>query len=138
MGAQVIPFPKARTVPFCETPVGQEADECTCADCRPVFWACESWVITDKKGQAYVVVRKPGRLPFVIVLRIYLGTSEIAFAVVDGAAPRVTDVVIYNPALRRRGIGSALYRRIEIELGRPLLPSRVRTKAGRAFWRART
>jgi hypothetical protein len=38
------------------------------------------------------------------------------------------------PAWRRRGIASALYRLIEADLGRPLVPSRIKSAAGKAFW----
>jgi hypothetical protein len=46
-------------------------------------------------------------------------------------------VPVYRETDRRRGIASALYKLIEEELGRPLRPSRIRSKSGRAFWAGR-
>ena len=49
----------------------------------------------------------------------------------------IDHVLVYRQADRRRGIASALYSLIEGELGRSLRPSRIRSKAGRAFWASR-
>ena len=50
----------------------------------------------------------------------------------------ISDVLVYRKEDRRRGIASALYDLIEADLGRPLVPSRIRsTKASRAFWASR-
>jgi hypothetical protein len=49
----------------------------------------------------------------------------------------ISDVLVYQEANRRKGIASALYRLIEDELGRPLVPSRVRSRQGKAFWQSR-
>ena len=49
----------------------------------------------------------------------------------------IDDVLVYKDSNRRRGIASALYRLIEVELGRPLVPSRIRSKSGKAFWATR-
>jgi hypothetical protein len=49
----------------------------------------------------------------------------------------ISDVLVYREADRRRGIASALYRLIEAERSQSLRPSRIRSKAGRAFWAAR-
>jgi hypothetical protein len=46
-------------------------------------------------------------------------------------------VLVYRECDRRRGIASALYKLIEEDLGQPLLPKRIRSKTGRAFWASR-
>ena len=49
----------------------------------------------------------------------------------------ISEVLVYRQADRRRRIATVLYRLIEAELGRPLRPSRIRSKAGQAFWATR-
>jgi hypothetical protein len=60
----------------------------------------------------------------------------IARAVLSLKRDRINEVMVW-PDHRRRGIASALYRLIEADLGRPLRPSRMRSEAGQAFWKAR-
>lgn len=67
-----------------------------------------------------------------------LGEQEIARAVLHSRFHRVADVIVYRPDLRRRGIAAALYAYIEWEHGRALEPSKIRTAAGKAFWKAKT
>ena len=88
--------------------------------------------ISDKFGITYTVTRTP------------LGTNAVVYyASVARAVLRVdkgfvSDVLVYRKEDRRRGIASALYDLIEADLGRPLVPSRIRsTKASRAFWASR-
>ena len=50
----------------------------------------------------------------------------------------ISDVLVYRKEDRRRGIASALYDLIEADLGRPLIPSRIRsTKASLVSWASR-
>ena len=59
-----------------------------------------------------------------------------ALLLVAGVA-LVAVVLVYREADRRRGIASSLYDLIEQDLRQPLRPSRIRSKAGRAFWARR-
>jgi len=49
----------------------------------------------------------------------------------------VETTIYCAPGQGHKGIGTALYALIETDLGRPLIPSRIRSKAGRAFWASR-
>src|SRR5262249_24922551 len=57
----------------------------------------------------------------------------IARAVVSLKRGSVSEIVVW-PDHRHRGIASALYRQMEIDLGKPLRPSRMRGKTGQALW----
>jgi hypothetical protein len=65
------------------------------------------------------------------------GNAVVARAVLQIGKGCISDVLVYHKANRHRGIASALYRLIESELGRPLVPSRIRSRAGHAFWASR-
>jgi len=65
------------------------------------------------------------------------GNALVARAVLQVARGCVTEVLVYHQANRRRGIATALYRLIEADLGRPLIPSRIRSRAGSALWASR-
>ena len=49
----------------------------------------------------------------------------------------ISDVLVYRQADRRRGIASDLYDLVEADLGRSLVPSKIRSKDGRLFWTRR-
>ena len=72
------------------------------------------------------------------VYYVHAGKVLVARAVLRFFKDCIDDVLVYREIDRRRGIASALYRLIEAELGRPLRPSRIRSKAGRAFWASRS
>ena len=65
------------------------------------------------------------------------GNAVVARAVLQVARGCVTEVLVYNQANHRRGIASTLYHLIEADLGRPLVPSRIPSRAGQAFWDSR-
>jgi GNAT superfamily N-acetyltransferase len=93
--------------------------------------------IFDATGTQYAVARK--RLDDRNVVYTVHAREElelVARAVLDSSRGSVSEVLVW-PAWRRRGIASALYRLIEWERGEVLRPSRIRSKAGRAFWASR-
>jgi hypothetical protein len=90
--------------------------------------------IHDRVGTVYAVTRSPLRGDATVIYYAHAGDEIIARAVVQVFKGCISDVLVYNESNRRKGIASALYRLIEAELGRPLHPSRIRSKAGRAFW----
>jgi hypothetical protein len=49
----------------------------------------------------------------------------------------ITDLIVYRQTDRRRGITLAPYALIKADIGRSLVPSRIRSKAGRTFWASR-
>jgi hypothetical protein len=95
--------------------------------------------IADRFGTIYEVTSQPlGDGTAEYYVRANIGDDElVARALVNILRCCVTNVLVYHEADRRRGIASALYRLIEADLGRPLRPSRMRSKAGRAFWASR-
>jgi hypothetical protein len=95
--------------------------------------------IVDRFGTTYAVKRWPlsddSTVYYVLSLA---GDAVVARAVLQVVRGCVTEVLVYNQTNRRRGIASALYRLIEADLGRPLVPSRIRSRAGLAFWASRS
>src|SRR6476619_7997812 len=91
--------------------------------------------ITDKLGTDYAVDAK--LVSGMIVYTVRSGDEMVARAVFHPMRGAVTDVLVYREADRRRGIASSLYDLIEQGLRQPLRPSRIRSKAGRAFWARR-
>ena len=92
--------------------------------------------ITDRFGITYTVTRTP------------LGANAVAYYAFARAFPVarailrvdkgcISDVLVYRKTDRRRGIATALCALIEADLGRPLRPNHMRSKAGRAFWAGR-
>ena len=61
------------------------------------------------------------------------GDEAIARAAVRVFRGCIDDVLVYKESNRRRGIATALYKLIEDKFGRPLKPSRIRSREGRAF-----
>src|SRR5262249_5181562 len=57
----------------------------------------------------------------------------VARAVVQVFKGCISDVLVYKEANRRKGIASALYALIEADLGRPLRPSRIRSRVNGAL-----
>jgi len=93
--------------------------------------------IVDRFGTSYTVKRWPNgdgtMLYYVLSLD---GDAVVARAVLQPFRGCVTDVLVYHQANRRRGVATALYPLIEADLGRPLVPSRIRSLAGRrSGWR---
>jgi hypothetical protein len=94
--------------------------------------------IADRFGTIYEVTSQPLGETAEYYVRANIGRDEpVARALVNILRCCVTNVLVYREADRRRDIASALYRLIEADLGRPLRPSRMRSKAGRAFWASR-
>src|SRR5262249_53792581 len=94
--------------------------------------------ITDRFGTTYTVKSWPlGEGVVVYYVLGLAGNALFARAVLQIAKGCISEVLVYHRANRRRGIASALYRLIEADLGRPLVPSRIRSRAGRAFWASR-
>jgi hypothetical protein len=93
--------------------------------------------VADRFGSTYTVTRSPLQADGTVIYYAHAGDEAIARAVVEVFKGCISDVLVYKDSNRRKGIGSALYKLIEAELGRPLVPSRIRSKAGRAFWSSR-
>ena len=93
--------------------------------------------IVDRFGTEYAVARKPWG-DGAVIYYVLTGEIHVARALVATEKPSVSDVLVYRREDRRRGIGSALYQFIESDLGRPLVPSRIKSAAGKAFWAHRT
>jgi len=93
--------------------------------------------IRDRFGTEYTVTRSPLQADGTVIYYAHAGDEFIARAVVQVFKGCISDVLVYKDSNRRKGIGTALYALIEAELGRPLVPSRIRSKAGRAFWSSR-
>ena len=95
--------------------------------------------IVDRFGTTYAVKCWPhgdgSMLYYVLSLD---GNAVVARAVLQLAKGCVSEVLIYHQANRHRGIASALYRFIEADIGRPLVPSQIRSRAGQALWASRT
>jgi hypothetical protein len=93
--------------------------------------------IADRFGTTYTVKRWPlgdGSMVYYVLA----GDDVIARAVLKVVKGCVTEVLVYHQANRRRGIATALYRLIESDIGRPLMPSRFKSRLGLAFWASRT
>jgi hypothetical protein len=94
--------------------------------------------IVDRFGTTYAVKRWPlGGGAVVYYVLALAGNAVIARAVLRVDKGCISDVLVYRQADRRRGIASALYDLVEADIGRPLVPSRIRSKAGRLFWARR-
>ena len=87
--------------------------------------------IKDKTGKEFTVM--------------YIGIQD-AYVAFDGnkvvskvtmKEPNKVDHVFVDPSLRRRGIASAMYDRIEQAIGQKLVPSELQTDDGAALWRGR-
>jgi hypothetical protein len=92
--------------------------------------------ITDKFGATYMVTS--ARLGAgAMVYHVHAGQLLVARAVLQIYKDCISDVLVYRQADRRRGICSALYAAIETDIGRPLVPSRIKSKDGKAFWASR-
>src|SRR5215472_11649997 len=93
--------------------------------------------ITDRVGAVYTITCSPLQADGTVIYYAHAGDEAIARAVVQVFKGCIDDVLVYKDSNRRKGIGTALYAQIETDLGRPLIPSRIRSKAGRAFWASR-
>ena len=94
--------------------------------------------ITDRFGITYTVTRTQLDAGIgTTVYHVHAGEVLVARAVLRFFQGCIDHVLMYRQADRRRGVASALYSLIEGELGRPLRPSRIRSKTGRAFWASR-
>lgn len=93
--------------------------------------------IRDRFGTAYRVTCSTLQADGTVIYYVHAGDEAIARAVVQVFKGCIDDVLVYKDSNRRKGIGTALYALIETDLGRPLIPSRIRSKAGRAFWASR-
>ena len=91
--------------------------------------------IVDKSGTEYAVDAKLDA--GTILYTVHADDVTVARAVLHPMRGAVTEILVYRETDRRRGIASALYDLIEQDLRRPLRPSRIRSKAGRAFWASR-
>jgi hypothetical protein len=92
--------------------------------------------ITDRLGITYTVARAPLGANAVAYYAFASG-FPVARAVLRLDKGWISDVLVYRKTDRRRGIATALCALIETDLGRPLRPDQMRSKAGRAFWAAR-
>ena len=93
--------------------------------------------ITDRVGTTYPVTRSTLQTDGTVIYYAHAGDEAIARAVVRVFKGCIDDVLIYKESNRRRGIATALYKLIEDELGRPLKPTRIRSREGRSFWASR-
>lgn len=91
-------------------------------------------VITDKTGSFYTVRRKA--FDGGAIYYVHDGAERVARARLLAGKGCISELGVHRD-YQRRGIASALYVLIESELGHPLRPFRIRSKAGRAFWTAR-
>jgi hypothetical protein len=92
--------------------------------------------ITDRFGACYEVTS--ARLGAgAMVYHVHAGELLVARAVPQIYKGCISDVLVYRQIDRRRGICSALYAAIEADIGRPLIPSRIKSKCGKAFWASR-
>jgi hypothetical protein len=94
--------------------------------------------IVDRFGTTYAVKRWAlGNGATVYYVLSLAGDAVVARAVLQVVRCCVSEILVYHRANRRRGIASALYRLIEADLGLPLVPSRILSRAGSAFWASR-
>jgi hypothetical protein len=92
--------------------------------------------ITDRFGITYSVTRTPLGAN-AVVYRAFADNVAVARAVLRVDKGWISDVLVYRKTDRRHGIATALCALIEADLGRPLRPNHMRSKAGRAFWQSR-
>lgn len=90
--------------------------------------------LADRFGVTYTVTRTPWG-DKATIYHVHWSSELVARAVLRG--DQVREVLVYRLRDRRRGIASALYQRIETDLGKPLLPSRVTSAVWRKFWDSR-
>ncbi len=93
-------------------------------------------MIIDKHGMTYEVSSAefaPGQVAFHVIK----DGLPIARAALNVRRQCVSDVVVYDPSDRRKGLASALYDHIEREMGFTLVPNRLKLANGKAFWSAR-
>jgi hypothetical protein len=89
--------------------------------------------IVDRFGITYAVKSWPlGEGAVVYYVLAFGGNAVVARAALQVAKGCISEVLVYHQADRRRGIASALYRLIEVDVGR----SRIWLRAVRAFWAA--
>jgi hypothetical protein len=93
-------------------------------------------IVTDRFGATYTITSTPLGAG-AIVYYVHAGELLVARAVLQIYKGSISDVLVYRQADRRRGICSALYAAIEADIGRPLVPSRIKSKDGKAFWAGR-
>src|SRR5215467_150319 len=93
--------------------------------------------IRDRTGTTYAVTRSTLHADGTVIYYAHAGDEAIARAVVEVFKGCISDVLVYKESNRRKGIGSALYKLIGADIGRPLQPSRIRSAAGRKFWASR-
>jgi hypothetical protein len=92
--------------------------------------------IIDRFGITYGVRRTP-LIANAVVYKVFADNLPVARAVLRVDKGYISDVLVYRKTDRRRGIATALCALIEADLGRPLRPNHMRSKAGRAFWASR-
>lgn len=92
--------------------------------------------IEDKRGVSYQV-HSAEFAPGLIAFHVMKDEIPIARAALNTRRQCVSDVIVYDPRDRRRGIATALYDHIEREYGFTLVPNRMRLGNGKAFWKAR-
>ena len=92
--------------------------------------------ITDRFGITYTVTRTPLGANAAAYYAFARG-FPVARAILRVDKGCISDVLVYRKTDRRRGIATALCALIEADLGRPLRPNHMRSKAGRAFWAGR-
>jgi hypothetical protein len=92
--------------------------------------------IVDRFVVPYAIWRVP-LCEGAIIYHVFAGNELVARPYVRVDLGSVREVLVYCKADRRRGIASALYDLVEADIGRPLVPSRIRSKDGRAFWARR-
>ena len=89
--------------------------------------------IVDQFGTTYAVKRWPhGDGTMLYYVLSLAGDAAVARPVLQVANGCISVILVRHQAAGR-GIASALYKLIESALGRPLRPSRISSKAGRAF-----
>jgi hypothetical protein len=93
--------------------------------------------IRDRFGTTYAVTRSTLHADGTVIYYAHAGDEAIARAVVEVFKGCISDVLVYKESDRLKGIGSALYKLIEADIGWPLQPSRIRSAAGRKFWASR-
>src|SRR5262245_36069570 len=85
--------------------------------------------IVDKFGIVYLVKRTQLGAN-AIAYYAFAGKFPVARAVLQVFKGCISDVLVYRQTDRQRGIASALYRLIEADLGRPLVPSGISLLVG--------